>query len=28
MKKQAVFIAGDENIYFPALVALESWRYM
>ena len=24
MKKQAVFIAGDENIYFPALVALES----
>ncbi|MCX8738877.1 hypothetical protein J3U56_06030 [Gilliamella sp. B2824] len=24
MKKQAIFIAGDENIYFPALVTLES----
>lgn len=24
--KRAVFIAGDENIYFPALVALESIR--
>lgn len=24
MKKRAIFIAGDENIYFPALVTLES----
>lgn len=26
LKKSAIFIAGDENIYFPALVAIESIR--